>query len=96
MRDYNWIIQVADNHTDHLTTNITASVTRLGDLLDFGQLFKAFGTTINFPKSPTFLGNFFKGVKIFKFFLMKSFLGIFYRHLATFGDFLWSHWSHPI
>ena len=43
MRDYNWIIQVADNHTDHLTTNITASVTRLGDLLDFGQLFKAFG-----------------------------------------------------
>ena len=32
----------------------TTSVTRLGDLLDVGQVFKA----INLPKSPTFLGNF--------------------------------------
>ena len=31
------------------------SLIRLGDLLDFGQLFKA---TINLPKSPTFLGKF--------------------------------------
>ena len=43
---------------------LVASVTRLGDLLDFGQPFKA---TINLPKSPTFLGNFYKGVKIINF-----------------------------
>ena len=35
----------------------TYSVTRLGDLLDFEQLFKALAT-INLPKSPIFLGNF--------------------------------------
>ena len=42
------------------------SVTRLGDLLVFGQLFKPFAT-INLHKSPTFLGNFCKGVKIYNF-----------------------------
>ena len=42
------------------------SVTRLGDLLDFGQVFKALGK-INLAKSPTFLGNFCKGVKIYHF-----------------------------
>ena len=42
-----------------------AKVTRLGNLLDFGQLFKA---TINLFKSPTFLGNFCKGVKIYHFY----------------------------
>ena len=36
--------------------------TRLGDLLEFGQLFKACG-----KKSPTFLGNFCNLVKIFNF-----------------------------
>ena len=41
-------------------------VTRLGDLLDFGQFFKALAT-INLPKSPTFLGNACKDVKIFNF-----------------------------
>ena len=41
---------------------LTGSVTRLGDWLNFGQLFKAFGN-INLPKSPTFLGIFCKGVK---------------------------------
>ena len=40
------------------------SVTRFGNILDFGQLFKALAT-INLPKSPTFLGNFCKGVKIY-------------------------------
>ena len=34
-----------------------ASVTRLGDLLDFGQV----------PKSPTFLSNFCKGVQNYHF-----------------------------
>ena len=46
--------------------SMTSSVTRLGNLLDFEQLFKAFATT-NLPKSPTFLCNFCKGVKFFHF-----------------------------
>ena len=44
----------------------TFSVTRFGKLLDFVQLFKAIATNY-LPKSPTFLGNFSKGVKFFKF-----------------------------
>ena len=44
---------------------------------------------INLPKSPTFLGNFCKGVKIYHF-LVKSILCNFYRHLAI---FFWSHCS---
>ena len=36
------------------------------------------------PKSSTFLGNFCKGVKIYHF-LVKSFSGNFYRHLAIFS-----------
>ena len=40
-----------------------SSVTRLGDLLDFLKPL----ATINLPKSPTFLGNFCKGVKIYNF-----------------------------
>ena len=43
---------------------VVASVTRFGDLLDFGQLLKPLAT-INLPQSPLFLGNFCKGVKIF-------------------------------
>ena len=42
--------------------------------------------TINLPKSPTFWGNFCKCVKKIQ---VKSFLGNFYWHLATFD---WSHW----
>ena len=45
---------------------VITSVPRLGDLLDFGQLFKPL-EAINLPKSPTFLGNFCKGVKIYHF-----------------------------
>ena len=63
------------------------SVTRLGDLLHLGNFLKPLAT-INLAKSPTFLGNFCKGVKIY-IFLVKSFLGNFYRHLAL---FIWSHW----
>ena len=44
--------------------SLICSVTRSGDLLDFGQIFKAFGNN-NLSKSPTFLGNFCKGVKIY-------------------------------
>ena len=46
--------------------------------------------TINLPNSPTFLGKFCKGVKNF---LVKSFLGNFYRHLAI---LFWSHWPQPL
>ena len=60
------------------------SVTRLGDLLDFEQLFKAWAT-VSLPKSPTFLGNFCKKVsKIFNF----SSEIIFGQLLKIFGDFL--------
>ena len=60
-----------------------ASVTILDNLLDFGQLLKPLAT-INLPKSPTFLGNFCKGVKIYHF-LVKSLLGNFDRYLAIFS-----------
>ena len=43
--------------------DVNGSVTRLGDLLHFGQLSKPLAT-ISLSKSPTFLGNFWKGVKI--------------------------------
>ena len=64
-----------------------ASVTRLGDLLDFGQLFKAFGKQLlcpNLPHSKAIL------VKVSKslIFQVKSFLGNFNRHLAI---FFWLH-----
>ena len=48
------------------TFEVEASVTRFGDLLNFGQLFKAFGNNY-LPKSLTFLGNFWVGVKIYHF-----------------------------
>ena len=44
---------------------------------------------INLPKSPTYLGNFCGGVKVYHF-LVKSFLGNFYRHLPI---LFWSHCS---
>ena len=43
---------------------IICSVTRLGDLLDFVQVFKPLAT-INLPKSLTFLGNFYRHLVIF-------------------------------
>ena len=49
-----------------LSTYLSNSVTRYGDLLDFGQVFKAFGNNY-LPKSPIFLGIFCKGVKIYHF-----------------------------
>ena len=64
----------------------TYSVTRFGDLLHFGQIFKACG--INYF-ALHFYTIFVKASKTF-IFLVKSFLGNFYRHLAT---FFWSHWT---
>ena len=65
-------------------TFVNASVTRLGDLLNFLKPL----ATINLPKSPTFLGKFCKGVKIYKF----SSDIIFGQLLQTFGGFFWSRW----
>ena len=71
--------------------SLSPSVTRLGDLLHFGQLFQACGSTY-FGQIAHIFGNFCKGVKIFHF--SNGFiLGNFYRHLAT---FYWSHCSHPL
>ena len=57
----------------------TTSVTRLGNLLHFGQLSKACGNNY----FAHMLGIFVKLSK-FHIFLVESFLGNFYRHLATF------------
>ena len=59
------------------------SVTRLGDLLDFGQLFKAFGNNY----FAQILNIFVKMPKSI-IFEVKSFLVNFYRNLAI---FIWSH-----
>ena len=61
-------------------------MTRLGNLLDFGQFLKPFAT-INLSKSPTFLGNFCKGVKIVHF----SSEIIFGQLLLTFGKCFSGH-----
>ena len=45
--------------------------------------------TIILPKSPTFLGNFSIGVKIYHFSSEINFRQLLY----TFGQFFWSHWS---
>ena len=46
--------------------SILPSVTRIGDFCTLGNFLKT-QATFNLPKSPTFLGNFCKGVKINRF-----------------------------
>ena len=58
-------------------------MTRLGDLLDFGQLFKAFVEQLFCPNLPHSKAIFVKLSKSL-ILLVKSFLCKFYRHLATF------------
>ena len=62
------------------TRQFSSSVTRLGDLLDFGQLLKGnyFATTTQHIQA------IFVKVSKSQIFLVISFLGNFYRHLATF------------
>ena len=55
-----------------------------------GNFLKPLATT-NLPKSPTFLGIFWKGVKFYHF----SSEIIFRQLLWTLGDFFWSHWLRP-
>ena len=61
----------------------TTSVTRLGDLLHFGQLFKVGGKNY-FAQITHIFGNFCKGVKIFHF----SSAIIFGQLLKRFGNLL--------
>ena len=75
---------------------LSTCVTRSGDFWTLGNFLKPLQQFIC-PNLPTFLDNFCKGVKIYHFFskiifLVKSFLGNFYRHLAI---FIWSHCSLP-
>ena len=65
------------------------SVTRLGDLLPFGQLFKARDNN-SFTQTAYIFRQFFKVVEIFHFSSSNHFWSNFYGHLAT---FYWSHWS---
>ena len=58
-------------------------MTRLGDFFTLGNFLKPLAT-INLLKSPTFLGNFCKAVKIYNF-SIEIVLGNFYRHLAIFS-----------
>ena len=69
---------------------IPSSVTRLGDLLDFGQLFKAFGK--NWFVQISHILRQSLGVKIYHF-SSEFILGNFHRHLAI---FFWSHWYHHL
>ena len=66
----------------------TTSVTRLGNLMDFGQLFKAFGNNL-FAKISHILRHFCKGVKIYHF----SSEIIFGQLYLTFVDFS-GHTAH--
>ena len=61
-----------------------ASVTRFGDLLDFGNFLKPLAA-INLSKSHTFLGNFCKGVKIYH---SSSFEPLFVKPFCYLGTFL--------
>ena len=65
-----------------------SSVISLGDLLHFGQLFKACGNDY-FAQIAHILDNFCKVVEIFNF-SREIILGNLYRHFAT---FYWSHWK---
>ena len=62
--------------------SMITSVTRFGNLLDFGQVLKPLAV-INVPEFPTFFGNFCKGVKIYNF-SSEIILG---QLLLTFGYF---------
>ena len=66
---------------------VVASVTRLGDFLHFGQPFKAGGNNY-FTLIAHIVRQFLKRCQNHSF-LVKSFLGNFYRQWAI---FIWSHW----
>ena len=62
---------------------VVIRVTRLGDILDFGEVFKAFGN--NYFAQISHILRHFVNVSKSVIFLILSFLGKFYRHLAIFS-----------
>ena len=82
VNSYSEIKYVATKALDCSVQLLITSMTRLGDLLDFGQLFKSLAI-INLPKSSTLLRNFCKVVKIYHF----SIEIVFGPLIQTFGDF---------
>ena len=86
------IEQFPDSSNELSTRWSGGSVTKFGDLLDFEQLFKAFGNNY-IAQISHILRHFFVKVSKSIIFLVKSFLGDFYRHLAI---FFWSHWVEAI
>ena len=65
-----------------LNISMVTNVTRLGDLLDFGQVFKAFGNN-QFAQISHILRQFCKGTKI-NHFSSEIVFGQLYRYLAIF------------
>ena len=86
------LVVILPQSTEKLRINGPQSV--WPDLAIYGILGKFLKplATINYAKSPTFLGNFCKSVKIYLF-SSEIILGNFYRHLAI---FIWSHWPQSI
>ena len=80
----NWIITAENTHLLCKRESMTVQLAVWPDWAIYWTLgnFSKPLATINLPKSPTFLGN--------CHFLVKSFLGNFYGHLAI---FFWSHWQ---
>ena len=70
---------------------VTISVTRLGNLLDFGNFLKPFAT-FNLPKSPTFLDNVCKGVKSYYFSGEINFVQLFIYIWQFFSSHTGNHW----
>ena len=65
MKSWNYIWHLWFMHV-YLLVLVALSVTRFGDFLTLGNFIKPLAA-INLSKSPTFLGKFCKGVKIFHF-----------------------------
>ena len=79
---------LSSSNLNDMLPMFSRSVTRLGALLHFGQLFKAYGNNY-FTQIIHMFIQFLKGFKNFHF-SSEIIFGNFYRHWAT---FYWSHWS---
>ena len=68
--------------THQIAQSLPPRETRLGDLLQFGRLFNALDSNV-LPKLPTFLVEFWNGVKISQFWSVVGFWAIFYSSLLV-------------
>ena len=85
-----WNEMLADNLFPPTTTTLVAVWPDWAIYYNLANFSKPVATMI-LPKLPTLYSIFVKVLKSF-IFLVKSFLGNFYRHLAI---FYWSHWFEP-